>query len=407
LPDENASAQWIGCGYVLNNLNKISFSKYGVVLADKLANRGFPSGDGWVEEWKTINSTDSMYLLAADNDLYLDFEQGMTILQVAADENVDSVEYFYLDKPVCIHAGIYFAVEPYNESSLIRMVNKMGTSIKSVSSIDPSRRYMILPKLEIKNIYTVFYQEKEKGFFFKGEEHRAFELTYVDKGCMHSVVNGRDFLLEQGDMMLYGSDQWHMQYADPECSPCFITVSFDMVSAYADALLNCKFRVDPYAADMLRHLIHETEISDIFSEDMLISSLKQFLLIMLRYVYNGSDEQKLRTPAMISNENEIVEKALRFITENVNCKITVSLVSKHVNVSTTYLATLFKKCLSTSPSKHINRIKLEESKILIKKGELNFTEISDKLHFATVHHFSRNFKMEFGISPTEYSRAMR
>lgn len=392
---------------MLRNLNKISFSKYGVVLADKMPNRGFPSDEEWVENWQTISGTEPIRMLRADSNVYLDFERGMTILQVAADNDEDSFEYFYLDKPVCINKGIDFAVEPCNDSSTIRMVIKKGAAIKSVASIDPSRRYMILPKLEIKNIYTLFYQEKEKGFFFKGEQHSAFELTYVDKGNMHSTVNGYDYLLEQGEMMLYGPGQWHMQYADQDCSTCFITVSFDMISAYVDALLNCKFRVDSFAADILGRLIHETEETDIFSEDMIISNLKQFLLIMLRHIYDGSDEKKLRTPVAISNENEIVEKALRYIQDNIYSKITVSLVAKHVNVSTTYLATLFKKCLATSPSKHISRIKLEESKVLIKKGDLNFTEISEKLHFATVHHFSRNFKMEFGIAPTEYARAMR
>ena len=392
---------------MLKNLNKLSFSKYGNVLADKLSNRGFPSGDDWIEEWQKVCATEPVHLFRADGDIYLDFDQGMTILQVSPEEDSENVEFFYLDKPVCIRAGVYFAAEPCNDMSTVRTVRKKDTTVRTVARIDPSRRYMILPKLEIKNIYTVFYQEKEKGFFFKGEQHNAFELTYVDKGSMHSVVNGFDFQLEQGDMMLYGSQQWHMQYADPDSAPCFITVSFDMASAYAEALLNRKFRVDSYAADMLRRLIRETDEADIFSEDMIISSLKQFLLIMLRDIYRGGGEHKLRTPATISNENEIVESALRFISENVYTKITVAHVAKYVNVSTTYLATLFKKCLGTSPSKYMSRIKLEESKMLIKRGELNFTQIAEKLHFSTVHHFSRNFKMEFGVAPTEYARAIR
>ena len=36
--------------------------------------------------------------------------------------------------------------------------------------------------MEIGSIRTLFYQEKEDGFFFKGEAHRQYELTYMDKG---------------------------------------------------------------------------------------------------------------------------------------------------------------------------------------------------------------------------------
>lgn len=45
------------------------------------------------------------------------------------------------------------------------------------------------------------------------------ELTYVDQGALHSVVDGQDLLLRQGDIVLYGPGQWHMQYADIGVAP--------------------------------------------------------------------------------------------------------------------------------------------------------------------------------------------
>ena len=83
-------------------------------------------------------------------------------------------------------------------------------------------------RLEVRAIYTLFYQEKERGFLFKGESHDLIELVYVDKGELHNVVNGADTLLSQGEMMLYAPGFWHMQYADLDVEPSFITVSFDL-----------------------------------------------------------------------------------------------------------------------------------------------------------------------------------
>ena len=68
-------------------------------------------------------------------------------------------------------------------------------------------------KLHVDGIYTFFYQEKEQGFLFPGEAHPMPELTYVDQGELHSVVDGQDLLLKQGDLVIYGPNQWHMQYA--------------------------------------------------------------------------------------------------------------------------------------------------------------------------------------------------
>ena len=51
--------------------------------------------------------------------------------------------------------------------------------------------------------------------------------------------------------------------------------------------------------------------------------------------------------------------------------------------------------------------KLEESKKLIREGKMNFTQIAAQLQYSTVHHFSRQFKEKFGLTPTEYARAIR
>ena len=38
---------------------------------------------------------------------------------------------------------------------------------------------------------------------------------------------------------------------------------------------------------------------------------------------------------------------------------------------------------------------------------MNFTQIAAQLQYSTVHHFSRRFKEKFGLTPTEYARAIR
>ena len=68
---------------------------------------------------------------------------------------------------------------------------------------------------------------------------------------------------------------------------------------------------------------------------------------------------------------------------------------------------LFHKNLQISPGEYIRRIKLQESKQMIRENNLNFTEIAAQLHYSTVHHFSRQFKEKFGITPTEYAKSVR
>ena len=115
----------------------------------------------------------------------------------------------------------------------------------------------------------------------------------------------------------------------------------------------------------------------------------------------------LRTAAAIQNENDVINRAQRFISENVREKLSVPMVAKEAGVSPSYLTALFHKNLQISPGEYIRRIKLQESRQMIREGKLNFTEISQLLQYSTVHHFSRQFKEKFGITPTQYAKSIR
>lgn len=103
----------------------------------------------------------------------------------------------------------------------------------------------------------------------------------------------------------------------------------------------------------------------------------------------------------------MVGHAQRFIGQNVRMKLSVPMVAREVGVSPSYLTALFHKNLQISPGEYIRRAKLQESKLMIREGKMNFTEIAQVLQYSTVHHFSRQFKEKFGITPTEYARSIR
>ena len=390
---------------MIRNLNKLTFSRYGKVLQDRLPNRGFPQEPGWREELRTITEQERQLYQMTASRLFLDFEEGMTILAVSLDSQ--KLEFFYLDKPVCLKSGIYFALIPYQGSCRVRVCMQDGVTLPVVRQLNVLESFKISNHLCVKDIYTLFYQEKEKGFFFKGEQHSAVELTYIDKGSMHSVVSGTDIILRQGELMLYGENQWHMQYADIDTAVSFITISMDLDCSYADLLYNRKFTASQRTAQLLQQILEEYERDDVFSSDLIICKVQEVLLTTLRDDQTTGKPEALKTPAAMNNENEIIARALDYIGTHVYEKLSVSTVAGEANVSASYLTALFHKYMQLSPGEYIRRTKLEESKKLIREGKMNFTQIAQQLQYSTVHHFSRQFKEKFGITPTEYARAIR
>ena len=132
--------------------------------------------------------------------------------------------------------------------------------------------------------------------------------------------------------------------------------------------------------------------------------LHQLLLLLLRHQEPAA---KLMASNSLNSENEIICRAQQYISTHIREKLSVPHVAKMVDVSPSYMTALFHKNLQISPGEYIRRIKIQESKQMIREGNMNFTEIANALHYSTVHHFSRQFKDKVGFTPTEYAKSVR
>ncbi len=386
---------------MIQNLNKQSFSGYGKILRDSLPNRGFPKGDEW-EEKVRYYSNDELFFYRTPCEMYLDFEIGMTILAL---RRKGKTVYFYLDKPVCLAPETEFAIVPYQEECSVRVAMPKGIDPERIDRFAALENFRISDRLHLGEIYTLFYREEESGFLFKGEAHSMYELTYVDRGQLHCVVEGNGFTLKQGQLMFFTPNQWHMQYTDLNITARFLTVAFDFESDLPMSLSNRVFDLSSAEAAYLKQLLGEIDANDDYSSDFIRSNLKLLLLSVLRD--SGGRKKRLKTPLALRNENIIVSRTLQCIAEHVYDKLTVDSVAKEVSVSTSHLTALFHRQMNISPGEYIRRVKLEESKALIREGKMNFSQIAAALNYSTIHHFSRQFKDNFGISPSEYAKSLR
>lgn len=368
-------------------MNPEAFCRFGTILTDgSLAKKpnhhsvSLPEG------------TVTAYRTAAP--LWLGAEEGLTILSVS--ENGEAFEDFYLDKALQLKGGIWFRLAGFGGRATVQMC---GVSMPlSLGQQVNDRDFAVRPKVRVECLYTLFYQQKEAGFFFPGEAHPMAELLYVDRGCLHSVADGQELFLEQGDLVLYPPEQWHMQYAAPDQAPTMVTIGFWARGMRWEALSNRRFRPNRETVDLLQQILNAQEHDDrerIFS-----------LLTLLLLDLQGSTEKEREQPP-IGGENTIIRRAQQYVQAHIEEKLTVTAVAENSGVSASYLTALFHKHLALSPGEYIRRIKLGRSKQLIREGQMNFTEISESLQYSTVHHFSRQFKQMFGMTPTEYAKRVR
>ena len=383
---------------MIRNLNQMTFREYGAVVPER--NRSDKAAEMTQELSLSVdNARTALYIATADTRLRM--HSGMSVLSVSLDG--EKFENFYLDKSVNLREGVYFAVIPFMRDAVVNMVAAKQPEQAGERPCDSLRMDR---RLRVGGIYTFYYQEREQGFLFPGEAHPMPELTYVDQGELHSVADGQDILLKQGDIAVFGPDQWHMHYADIGVAPGYITITFDLEGVDVTPLLNRKFAAPQPLVALLKQMLREQERMDEYSNDVLIAQLTQVMVLLLREAAAPTGT-KLQTSNAVHSENEIIRQAQQYVSAHIREKLSVPLVAKQVDVSPSYLTALFHKNLQISPGEYIRRSKLQESKQMIRENEMNFTEIAAALQYSTVHHFSRQFKEKFGITPTEYAKSVR
>jgi len=383
---------------MIRNLNQVSFQGFGNVPPERTQSAKLFEKNDAVS--LTLSQAETV-IYSARADTWVTFDSGISVLSVSHDG--ESYQHFYLDKPVCVKEGVRFAVSPFMGEATAFLYSREAPEMMGTRSSDSLR---VDRQFRVESIYTFWYQEKEQGFLFPGESHPMAELTYVDQGALHSVADGQDLLLKQGDLVIYGPGQWHMQYADIGVAPRFVTISFEIQGMELASLMNRKFSAPQNVVTLLQNMLREQERMDAFSNEIILSQLNLLLLLLLRESA-APRGGKLQTSNAIHSENEIIRQAQQYISSHIREKLSVPLVARQVDVSPSYLTALFHKNLQISPGEYIRRIKLQESKQMIRENNLNFTEIAAELQYSTVHHFSRQFKEKFGITPTEYAKSVR
>lgn len=374
---------------LIQNLNPIEFQSFGALLPDRAAKShnslSLALSVGIATTYQTVAET------------RLQGESGFAVLSVSQDGR--QYKDFYLDRPLLLKAGIWFRLTAFQEKSSVQLSAVLMPRELHTKQADS---FFISPQLKVDSLSTFFYQEPEQGFFFPGEAMPMAKLTYVDGGSIHSVVDGQDTLLPQGSLVLYAPNQWHMQYADIGVAPRFLSISFTADHCDWDTVANRPMEASQTVRACLQQMLREQDAPSPHSADMLLSLLNIILISLVRET--GGERP---VPAATGSENRIIRRAQQYITDHVREKLSVPVVAKNIGVSASYLTALFQKHLQISPGEYLRRVKLQKSKQLIREGDLNFTQIAQALQYSTVHHFSRQFKEKFGITPSEYAKSVK
>lgn len=148
-------------------------------------------------------------------------------------------------------------------------------------------------------------------------------------------------------------------------------------------------------AEIIEHSLEENvqHIVPIIDE---MDSFEQLRSLILEYL------EILHANLQQAGSDKMIEQIRIFVDQNFDKDLSLKRISKEFGISENYLSRLFAKENHVTFKQYVKTLRIAKAKDYLSNTTLRIGEICDKLGFHSVEHFSRLFKTETGVSPSEY-----
>ncbi|MGC6588999.1 AraC family transcriptional regulator [Paenibacillus sp. Dod16] len=280
------------------------------------------------------------------------------------------------------------------------------------------------------------FDSQPPGWSYPRHHHHLFELLYCLEGEVLQEIHRESFTLRQGEWLLiksgvphqttnlangpYGYFNVHFDLDDQEIRSSLSAAPYRHIRQQESAHSNLKAYIQELegivrrsqpAAHSLQPENPRAEYNLTFEDRLLLQSYTLLIIHDVLSLLKVQDEVQLSSSTQaVSGSHKpssllaadaahaIEEKLSSGLTE----EISVTAVSKELNLSRSQCSKLFRQVYGISPRQYISRQKLTLAKELLVTTHLPMTAIADKLGFRSASHFSRQFRRWTGQSPTEY-----
>jgi len=100
-----------------------------------------------------------------------------------------------------------------------------------------------------------------------------------------------------------------------------------------------------------------------------------------------------------------IAAALNYINAHLSEPLTVEILARQVNLSSSAFSRRFRELTGTSPYQFVKETRLERARELLLERRLRVTDISVAVGYASMSHFTKEFRVRFGTTPREYADA--
>ena len=232
-----------------------------------------------------------------------------------------------------------------------------------------------------------------------------YQLLYVVSGKAHFYFDDAERIVTAGYMVLFQPRQeQHYEYFGTDKTEVY-WVHFtgsnvkNILRRYDIPLDTPVFYSGASAiyAYLFKEMINELQTCRTGYEELLAMYLRQILILVQR------TRQEHRT-SINTHIQEEMEYARRYFIEHYNEQISIEDYAQSRNMSVSWFQRSFKQIVNYSPMQYILTIRMNNAASLLESTDYSMAEISAIVGYDNPLYFSRLFKKQKGVSPSEYRK---
>lgn len=119
-------------------------------------------------------------------------------------------------------------------------------------------------------------------------------------------------------------------------------------------------------------------------------------------------EYQLDSPQITDADQEMMERLLKFIEQRIDDEsLKIEELAEAVNLGRTVFYGKIKSLVGMSPSDFLRHLRLKRAEELITKSKMNLSQIAFNVGFSDPKYFTKCFKKEMGMTPSQYRQNAR
>ena len=256
------------------------------------------------------------------------------------------------------------------------------------------------------SLYSAGYEECPSGYGY-GPKIRSYHLIHFvlyGKGELH--INEHIFQLSAGDAFFIPAGKVSYYEASKEDPWCYAWVSFLGINSQMYLYQLMTSTDDVYIVHGLDNQKYKERIFEIISLQG-VSTSRYFqangiLFQIMAMLFDDINFQESNW-----GKSSVVDEVKFYLDINYAEKIKLRDVAKSFGIHPNYLTRIFHEKYGISPKQYLISLKLKKARRLLTTTELSVSVISSSLGFDDQLAFSKIFKKEFAVSPSEYRKQSR